>query len=139
MISRASVLPGKNSKTQNRLASREYLERIRAAEYATSSTYVSTCMSAVERWDLEEWDDGLSGSGSANPFKAPSEVLRLQSRGMEVKWLQYELNARGFSVDIDGIFGPETEGAVKAFQEREGLDADGIVGARTRGRLLANP
>jgi peptidoglycan hydrolase-like protein with peptidoglycan-binding domain len=35
----------------------------------------------------------------------------------------------------DGIFGPETKGAVKDFQEANGLKKDGIVGDNTRSRL----
>ena len=35
----------------------------------------------------------------------------------------------------DGIFGPETKGAVKQFQEANGLKNDGIVGDNTRSRL----
>jgi peptidoglycan hydrolase-like protein with peptidoglycan-binding domain len=40
--------------------------------------------------------------------------------------------ARGFdSGQADGIFGAATERAVGAFQEKMGLDADGIVGRLT--------
>jgi peptidoglycan hydrolase-like protein with peptidoglycan-binding domain len=45
--------------------------------------------------------------------------------------LQYLLRARGHSVTVDGVFGPETEAAVKAFQTSKGLSANGIVGPET--------
>ncbi len=36
---------------------------------------------------------------------------------------------------IDGVSGPGTRGAVRTFQARHGLAADGVAGAQTRGRL----
>lgn len=40
-------------------------------------------------------------------------------------------------VTRDGVFGPKTEAAVKHFQAREGLTADGLVGRATWGKLFA--
>lgn len=34
----------------------EYLRRIKADGYATSSSYVNTCMNCVRKYDLEKWD-----------------------------------------------------------------------------------
>lgn len=34
----------------------EYLKRIKADGYATSSTYVNTNMNCIRKWDLEQWD-----------------------------------------------------------------------------------
>ena len=49
----------------------------------------------------------------------------------EVKVLQAELNQDGFALELDGLFGRDTESAVKRFQREHGLDDDGIVGALT--------
>ena len=57
-------------------------------------------------------------------------VLKLGSRGNEVKVLQEKLNLKA-----DGIFGPLTEEAVKDFQRSNGLEVDGIVGANTLSKL----
>lgn len=57
-------------------------------------------------------------------------VLKLGSRGNEVKALQEKLNLKA-----DGIFGPLTEEAVKDFQRSNGLEVDGIVGANTLSKL----
>ena len=57
-------------------------------------------------------------------------VLKLGSRGNEVKVLQEKLNLKA-----DGIFGPLTEEAVKDFQRSNGLEVDGIVGTNTLSKL----
>ncbi len=49
--------------------------------------------------------------------------------GDDVRHLQKWLNGIGFRTDqIDGIFGPSTEEAVREFQENVGITEDGIVG-----------
>jgi len=53
----------------------------------------------------------------------------------DVKELQRELNAEGYQVEVDGLFGPETDGLVRAFQAARGLEVDGIVGPITWARL----
>ena len=57
-------------------------------------------------------------------------VLKLGSRGNEVKVLQEKLNLKA-----DGIFGLLTEEAVKDFQRSNGLEVDGIVGTNTLSKL----
>ncbi|MBT2471292.1 peptidoglycan-binding protein [Streptomyces sp. ISL-66] len=39
-------------------------------------------------------------------------------------------------IDEDGAFGPDTYGAIKAFQKWEGLSQDGIVGPATGSSIL---
>lgn len=51
--------------------------------------------------------------------------------GAEVRQLQDRLKATGFEVETDGWYGPKTEQAVRAFQQRNGLVADGIAGPKT--------
>ena len=57
-------------------------------------------------------------------------VLKLGSKGNEVKLLQEKLNLKA-----DGIFGPLTEETVKDFQRSNGLEVDGIVGTNTLSKL----
>ena len=70
-------------------------------------------------------------------------LLSVGSRGPEVATLQGELNRQLFpspNLKIDAIFGPLTQKAVKAFQAREGLTPDGVVGPLTRAALgMPNP
>jgi len=47
--------------------------------------------------------------------------------GEDVEKMQEQLKAIGFDVDVDGIFGPGTDQAVRTFQKDKGLIEDGIV------------
>lgn len=63
-------------------------------------------------------------------------LLRRGTRGEPVKALQRRLAELGIDPGpLDGIFGPRTEAAVRAFQRREGIEVDGIVGPQTWDRL----
>ncbi|WP_160722741.1 N-acetylmuramoyl-L-alanine amidase [Bacillus sp. USDA818B3_A] len=85
------------------------------------------------------WIDGNGGknlywidnpaSPSQDALKSapyPGHLIRRGSKGEEVKMIQ-----RTLGVSQVGSFGPKTEAAVKAFQKRNGLAADGIVGQKT--------
>jgi peptidoglycan hydrolase-like protein with peptidoglycan-binding domain len=63
-------------------------------------------------------------------------VKRSPNRIFPVRSLQQLLRARNHPVTVDGIFGPNTEAAVKAFQQSKGLAADGIVGPQTWPKLV---
>ena len=56
--------------------------------------------------------------------------------GERVKTVQYLLRARGYSLTVDGAFGPGTQSVVQSFQSSRGLTADGIVGAQTWEALI---
>lgn len=61
-------------------------------------------------------------------------TLRRGDRGREVVDLQTRLQALGYDLGnrgIDEVFGPRTELAVKAFQQRAGILADGMAGPAT--------
>lgn len=56
-------------------------------------------------------------------------------RGDDVRAVQQALRVAGRVVAVDGVFGPDTQAAVKQFQEERGLRVDGIVGPATRAAL----
>jgi putative chitinase len=58
-------------------------------------------------------------------------LLKLGSEGEDVKKLQIKLG-----VDPVGKFGPKTEAAVKGWQSKNGLTADGVVGDKTWGIIM---
>ncbi|MEG4037337.1 peptidoglycan-binding protein [Microcoleus sp. S36b_A4] len=79
--------------------------------------------------------DNSEISPEAQPTNFP--VLRRRMRGQAVRDLQERLQAKGFlRVSADGVFGPETQAAVKAAQRQYQLPADGIVGRATWEALL---
>ena len=60
------------------------------------------------------------------------EMLSNGSRGDAVTALQRKLFAMGFNPGtIDGIFGSKTDQAVRDYQEKKGLQVDGIAGPET--------
>lgn len=58
-------------------------------------------------------------------------IFKIGSRGEDVKKIQKALNCIP-----DGIFGPITDEAVKAFQKENSLTVDGIVGEKTWNKLF---
>lgn len=69
----------------------------------------------------------------------PDPTVRRGSRGDAVRRLQQALANLGFSPGpVDGIFGQQTETAVRGYQSTRGLKADGIVGPQTWGALHAD-
>lgn len=61
--------------------------------------------------------------------------IKYGSSGDDVKELQRLLNANGYSLDVDGQWGDNTEAAVRKYQKQKGLTVDGIVGTNTWGSL----
>lgn len=60
------------------------------------------------------------------------ETLFLGSTGPNVKLIQSLLNRIGYNAGtVDGVFGPQTQRAVIAFQRNNGLVPDGVVGPAT--------
>ena len=63
-------------------------------------------------------------------------VVRQGDRQHPVETLQYLLRARGRNLTVDGIFGPKTDAAVRAFQQQNALAVNGIVGRNTWSALI---
>ena len=71
-------------------------------------------------------------AGSVSPWP----LVRRGDQQHPMQTLQYLLRARGHTVTVDGIFGPNTESAVRAFQQERNLSVDGIVGPNTWSALI---
>lgn len=81
--------------------------------------------------------NGQNSPNTDNPLGtfAVKRLIKLTSpymRGDDVRDVQEALQIVSFSPgESDGVFGPRSENAVKAFQKSRGLKADGIVGENT--------
>ena len=89
---------------------------------------------ALEKQFETAYDDNNPGSY----FGAyPGVVLREGNRGLRVQQMQFYLLYLHYSyssipkINADGIFGPATTAAVRAFQAKFGLTQDGVVGLAT--------
>ncbi|HEX6142395.1 MAG TPA: peptidoglycan-binding domain-containing protein [Geminicoccaceae bacterium] len=106
-------------------------------EAHSSTTGVIRHRISNRRWDFGVLVPGVRYLMQDAPvaIEPPRFILRLTSpmtRGPRVAAVQEALIARGFSPGAaDGVYGPQTESAVQAFQERHGLVPDGEVGEAT--------
>ncbi len=63
---------------------------------------------------------------------AEAVAYKLGSQGSTVSQIQTKLKNWGYySGSVDGIYGTQTQAAVKKFQQKNGLTADGIAGTKT--------
>lgn len=76
--------------------------------------------------------DGSASAGAAGLVSAIAENIKQGQSGENVRKLQQALQQLGYSLNVDGIFGPNTLAAVRQFQSARGIAADGIVGKKTK-------
>ena len=70
------------------------------------------------------------------PYAEPTSNVRLLSFGSNARWVQWMLNQYGYGLSVDGIIGVKSVAAIKDFQKKHNLTADGIVGELTREALI---
>lgn len=82
---------------------------------------------------------GGGGNGSTAPkVHLTKNMLKIGDRGEDVRKLQLALMFLGFDLrtyGADGIYGSETESAVRSFQKKHLLRVDGIAGPETLGKI----
>ena len=81
----------------------------------------------------------LSAQTQAVEGVVSAAILKQGSKGSEVKEVQRRLKLWGYyNGSVDGVFGKGTRAAVIAFQKKNGLTADGVVGKATYKALGMN-
>ena len=108
-------------------------------------SYGDTTVAAVKAFQMKYnlTADGVAGSETLKKLDSAyknadsntstdDDSLRKGATGTAVKTLQTNLKKLGFyTAYVDGSFGSTTESAVKAFQKKYGLTADGVAGSAT--------
>ncbi len=108
-------------------------------------SYGDTTVAAVKAFQKKYnlTADGVAGSETLKKLDSAyknadsntstdDDSLRKGATGTAVKTLQTNLKKLGFyTAYVDGSFGATTESAVKAFQKKYGLTADGVAGSAT--------
>ena len=79
---------------------------------------------------------GAEERANENPYDEPVAAIKRGMKGNGVRWLQVELNRRGYKLIVDGIMGAKTQAALMDFQNHHGLVIDGICGPASRMALL---
>lgn len=84
--------------------------------------------------------DNASVNTNPDSYPFPTRDLYYTNptfKGNDVKWVQAVLNYLGYSVAIDGSYGPDCADKIASFQRDNGLSQDGKCGPATREKLKA--
>jgi peptidoglycan hydrolase-like protein with peptidoglycan-binding domain len=108
----------------------QYLLDAHGASLATDGIFGPLTDAAVKSFQSA---NGLAADGIVGPLTWPKLIVQVKmgSNGPAVSGAQSQLHARIKQPAVDGMFGPETNEFVTAFQANAGLVSDGIVGPIT--------
>ena len=105
---------------------------VKADGYATAPDYANTLINTINKYRMYEWDGEATGKIVPIQTAPALPTLRKGDRNDYVLHWQKYLNLLGFPCGLeDGIFGNNTEIAVKDYQASKGLKVDGIIGKNT--------
>ena len=108
-------------------------------------------MAVAEAKVVAEWFDVVKSGGTqpvepqptTNQVTVKLPVLKKGAKGAQVKALQalligygYKMESNGVTYGVDGSFGGATDKAVRSYQVKNNLEADGSVGPATWSSLL---
>jgi len=88
--------------------------------------------SGAGNWQTEEVGNQKMISQGMDSSQAGPDISTLQLDRSQVRVVQRALNERGCNAGpVDGIIGPKTRGAIRAYQENEGLAVTGLPNQET--------
>jgi peptidoglycan hydrolase-like protein with peptidoglycan-binding domain len=120
----------------------QYLLRAHGHQIAADGIFGPRTEAAVK---AVQQANGLAADGIVGPLTWPKVIVTVRqgSQGDAVRGVQEEFQFRNLSgdpskgVQVDGIFGPQTDAAVRGFQDALGITVDGIVGPVTWRALVS--
>jgi peptidoglycan hydrolase-like protein with peptidoglycan-binding domain len=124
------------SRTRRRAAELQFVPTSTRARRVSLGTLIAIAAGpAAGLADASATPNTTASAGPVPPTTTTEHQIVLEngSEGRQVRLLQQALGG----IKVDGVFGPETEHAVRAFQESAGLTVDGIVGPQTSAALRA--
>jgi peptidoglycan hydrolase-like protein with peptidoglycan-binding domain len=137
----------KNGSTGHPIKTLQYLLRARGQNVVVDGLFGPRTEAAVQAFQTSQ---GLAADGIVGPMTWAALVVQVKkgSQGDAVRGVQEEFQFRNLSGDptkglqVDGIFGPKTDAAVRGFQEALSLDipsvaVDGVVGPVTWQALVS--
>jgi peptidoglycan hydrolase-like protein with peptidoglycan-binding domain/DNA-binding CsgD family transcriptional regulator len=129
---------GQEGSTGEDVRTVQYLVTAQGHPTAVDGDFGPLTRAAVEAFQSSR---GLGVDGIVGPQTWPQLIIQVQqgSNGDTVRAVQSQIHSRGHGanqITIDGIFGPITNDAVRAFQTLLGLSVDGIVGPQTWNHLV---
>lgn len=129
-LARAGFSPGRIDGVLGRNTAQALREFQASVGLSPSGTITSETLRALEDYVAGRPNPQLSDYSSRNDRSRRS--LQPGDRGSEVEDLQRRLGDQGFNPGrIDGIYGPNTQRAVRRFQQARRLYPDGFADART--------
>ena len=127
----------KQGDTDNNVVALQYLLRQQGyTNLVADGTFGTETQAKVKNFQNK---NGIEEEGVVGQETWEALIVKVSqgNNGDAVKAVQILLAKKyGYSLEVDGIFGPLTVEAVKSFQNKQGLTADGIVGPLTWQKLI---
>jgi hypothetical protein len=113
-----------------------FARAIAAAGYATAPTYADQLIELIHENNLTQYDTGGAAKPTGGAAK-PAGGAPAPPKQLDMLTIQKTLEKHGFDPGIpDGEWGPNTQRAVRAFQQAHGLEVDGVIGPNTMRALV---